>query len=283
MPNVKKQNPKPKSRRKKPQGVLDRIAPVSIPKTGITMNLYGKSGAGKTTLACTFPKPLLLIGAEDGTRSVHNVKGVDFVRLNTVEELRQIVSWPDLVKYKTVVLDSASSLQDLVLQEILGLDQLPAQRSWGMATRDQWGQCALQTKEILRSVLNLSSEVRSNVVVIAQEREFNTESESDMLMPYVGSALTPSVTAWLNPACDYICQTFIRQRTQSQTTKVGDKEITTEKPVSGVDFCLRIAPHSTFITKFRSPRFSAEFPEIIANPTFIKIKKLIDGQIVERP
>lgn len=283
MPNVKKQNPKPKSRRKKPQGVLDRIAPVSIPKTGITMNLYGKSGAGKTTLACTFPKPLLLIGAEDGTRSVHNVKGVDFVRLNTVEELRQIVSWPDLVKYKTVVLDSASSLQDLVLQEILGLDQLPAQRSWGMATRDQWGQCALQTKEILRSVLNLSSEVRSNVVVIAQEREFNTESESDMLMPYVGSALTPSVTAWLNPACDYICQTFIRQRTQSQTTKVGDKEITTEKPVSGVDFCLRIAPHSTFITKFRSPRFSAELPEIIANPTFIKIKKLIDGQIVERP
>lgn len=80
MPIVKKQSAK--VQRRKTGSVLDRIAPVALPASGMKMNVYGRSGTGKTTFACTFPKPLLLVGTEDGTRSVYTVKGVDYVRLD---------------------------------------------------------------------------------------------------------------------------------------------------------------------------------------------------------
>ena len=283
MPVVKKQRPKAK-RRKKGKGVLARIAPISLSSSGIKLNIYGRSATGKTTLACTFPKPLLLIGTEDGTRSVFNVKGVKYVRLWESGELTKLIDHIlDGESYKTVVLDTASSLQNMILKEVLGLEKLPAQSSWGMATQQQWGQCALQTKERLGSLLDLASpgnayqeqrEYTPDVVIVAQERDFDTDAEGDLLMPYVASALTPSVTGWLNPACDYICQTFIRGKMKTKVVKVGKKKIRTKKPGKGVEYCLRTAPDAVFTTKFRLPR-GASLPDVIVDPSFKKINDLI--------
>jgi len=271
MPIVKKQT-NHKTTKKHGSSVVDRIGPVSLANSDMKINIYGRSGTGKTTLACTFPKPLLLIGAEDGTRSVHNVNGVDFVPITTSGELTELTEYViQSDKYKTVVLDTASSLQDMILKEIMGIDELPAQKSWGMASRDQYGQCSLQTKERLRALLNLKD---CNVVILAQEREFNTESDGSLLMPYTGSALTPSVTGWLNPACDYICQTFIRQRTELRTIKIGKKVSKKEQTIKGVDFCLRVAPDPVFMTKFRLPK-GTELPEFLIDPNYEAIDKLI--------
>lgn len=266
---VKKKTAKKKVARK--GGVLGRIAPISLEDLYVKMNLYGRSGTGKTTLACSFPKPLLLIGSEDGTKSVHNVEGVDFVKVDTVDEMVELIEYlPN--KYKTGVLDTATYLQDIVLREILGLDELPAQRSWGMAAREQWGQCALKTKELLRALLDKDW----NFVICAQEREFNTESDSDVLMPYVGSALTPSVTGWLNPACDYIGQTFIRERTEKKQTKVGGKSVTREIKTGAMEYCLRSGPDAVYTTKFRTPK-GHELPSVIVDPDYDKIAAIIKG------
>lgn len=266
MPVVKKQTTKAM---KKGGGVLSRIAPIRLTDVGVKMNVYGRSGTGKTTFACTFPKPLLLIGAEDGTRSVHNVDGVDFVRLRESGELTDLVVYAR-DNYKTTVLDTASSLQDMVLKEILGIDELPAQRNWGMAKQQQWGQCALETKERLRSLLDLPC----NVVIVAQEREFNTDSESDLLIPYVASALTPSVVGWLNPACDYICQTLIRQRMVTKRTKLKGKVIETQQPGKGVEYCVRVAPSAVYTTKFRAPK-GFTLPEMLVDPDYETVQRLI--------
>ena len=269
MPVVKKQS----FRSAKGSNVLSRIQPVSMGTCGLKVNVYGRSGTGKTTFACTFPKPLLIIGAEDGTRSVHNVPGVEFVQVTSsteVSELAQHVQ--EKARWKTVVLDSASSLQDIILKEILGLEELPAQKSWGLATRDQWGQCAIQAKEHLRSLLNLSC----NVVVLAQEREFNTETEGDLLMPFVGSALTPSVTGWLNPACDYIVQTFLREQTSEKTLKLGGKVKKVQQKTGRVDYCLRCGPDPVYTTKFRLPKGTA-LPKIIVDPDYSKMFELVQG------
>ena len=267
MPSVSKQTTKLK---RKSQSVIDRIAPVGLDERGIKINVYGRSGTGKTTLACTFPKPLLLIGTEDGTRSVHNVKGVDWVRIKSSEELEELTQYAQSSDHKTVVLDSASALQDMVLKEILGLDELPVQRSWGMAKQQDWGQCAMQTKERLRSLLSLDC----HVVIIAQEREFNADTESDLLMPFVGSALTPSVTGWLNPACDYIVQTFLRQKTEEKRVKIGGKIKVTRHKGKGVEYCVRTGPDATYTTKFRLPKGSP-LPDVIVDGDFSKINSLI--------
>lgn len=279
MPVIKKQSMAKSV--KKTDSVIDRIGPIGFEgNEGIKINLYGRSGTGKTTLWATFPKPILAIicsgGKKSGElRSINTAeyrKTIKQVVIEKTDEIRELCDYQDREeKFATVVLDHATGLQDITLKEILGLDELPAQGSWGMAKQQDWGQCALQMKEMLRALLSLSS----NVVIVAQEREFNNDTESELLMPFVGSALTPSVTGWLNPACDYICQTFIRQRTTVKSTKIGEKVIKTVEAIKGkVDYCLRTAPDSVFTTKFRMPR-GTELPECIVDPNFDKIMELI--------
>jgi hypothetical protein len=273
---VKKQVAKVK--RRKMGSVLDRIAPVELSESGMKMNVYGRSGTGKTTFACTFPKPLLLVGTEDGTRSVYTVKGVDYVRLENSGELVEITEMATDGKYNTVVLDTASGLQDMILKEVLNLSELPAQGSWGMASRSDWGQCTLQTRERLRALLDLTC----NIVIIAQERAFNTSGDesgsSEQLMPNVASALSPSVTGWLNPACDYIGQMLLRQKTKEHKVTVGvgrqKKTVTKFLPVKGAEYCLRVGPSPVFTTKFRMPR-GEELPEMIVDPSYEKVDQLV--------
>jgi hypothetical protein len=173
--------------------------------------------------------------------------------------------------FKTVVLDHASGLQDLVLAEILGIEEVPEQLAWGTASQQQWGEVALKMKTYLRALLNLSQ----NVVIVAQQRVFEPKEEDSVGSTYVASALSPSVVGWLNPACDYICQTMKKQKMTEKTYKVGKKEMTKQIPGKGVDYCLRVGPHETFTTKFRLPKGAAILPEIIVDPNYDKLIKLI--------
>lgn len=265
------------------QSVIDRIAPIGFSEDdGIKMVLYGQSKTGKTTLWATFPKPILAIissglkkpGEARSINTPEYRKTIKQVVLQESTEVAQLVNYhAGGAGYKTVVLDHATGLQDLILKEILGLDELPTQKAWGLATQQQYGQCSLQTKEILRALLGLDC----NVVIVAQEREFNTEGNvSDILMPFVGAALTPSVTGWLNPAVDYIVQTFKRQKMVETKTKVGDKEVTTRSKGVGVDYCLRVGPDAVYTTGFRVPK-GTPLPDVIVNADFPKLYKLIQG------
>lgn len=277
MPKIQKQSLK---KRPEKSGVLARVDPLGEDSDGLKVNVYGRSGTGKTTFWSTFPSPILALISSGGDkpgelRSIdtpENRKRISKLVLeqpSDVEEVAQSVG----DSYATVVLDHATGLQDLVLKSILGLSDLPPQGSWGMASQQDWGQCALQTKEHLRRLLNLDC----NVVIIAQEREFNTDSESDIIMPYVGSALTPSTAGWLNTACDYIVQTFIRRETQVRVAKIGGKSIETKQTTGKVQYCLRTGPDPVYTTKFRIPRGLA-LPEVIVDPDYDKLMALFKNR-----
>lgn len=280
MPKVTKQ--KPTTRGKRTGSVIDRIAPIGFNKErGIKLNLYGRSGTGKTTLWATFPKPILALVCSGGNKpgellSINTPayrKSIRQVILEKSDDVGELVNYQNNgAEFQTLVLDHATGLQDLVLKEVLGLEEIPAQLSWGLATQQQYGQVALQMKERLRSLLNLDC----NIVIVAQEREFNTDTQSDLLMPFVASALTPSIVGWLNPACDYLCQTFIRSKIEEKEVKVGNKMVKTQQRGSGVEYCLRTAPHDVYTTKFRLPK-GTPLPDEIVDPTFEKLYKLIQG------
>lgn len=289
MPIPKKQSPIVK-RKTKGVSIVDQIAPVSEDDdTGITVSVYGRSGTGKTTFACSFPKPILLVGFERGKKSVKKVSGVDYVRVPKTDVL------PDLLEearvgvcrhpsnrgevYNTIVMDTASTLQAMVLAEILDMEELPAQNSWGMAKQQEYGQMGLQTKEILRHFLRLSETHAKNVVIIAQERNFNddTGGSESILFPTVGSALSPSVAGWLNPACDYIVQTFIRRKVEEFSVKMkGGKVKKGTRAAQGSEFCLRTAPDPVYTTKFRLPK-GTPLPELIVDADYDKMLALING------
>jgi len=282
MPTVTKQTRNGSTRAK---SALDRIVPIGFEDgEGIKLSLYGVSGTGKTTLWATFPKPILALVCSGGSKpgelrsinTAENRKQIKQLRVEKSSDVREVAEHQAASgEFKTIVLDHATHFQDLVLSEILGIEQMPEQLSWGLATQQQYRQCTLQMKALLRGLLDLSC----HVVIIAQEREFNVDGDSGLLMPHVGSALTPSTAGWLNAAVDYIGQTFLRQRTTQKEVKVGAKTSTVSIPAKGVDYCLRTGPNAVYTTKFRVPKEKAlKLPDVIVDPTFEKIMDAITGE-----
>ena len=284
MPVIKKQGRKfVKKVRKKKQNAVGRISPIGFDENeGISINIYGKSATGKTTFWATFPKPILAIVCS-GSQNPGELRSIDTpeyrktikqVTLNSCDEIFELVEYQrEYHEFKTIVLDHASGLQDLKLKEALGLEEIPVQKSWGLASRQVWGQVANETKGLLNAILGLSC----NRVIIAQERAFNTDAEEVLLMPFVGSALTPSVAGWLNPACDYIVQAFIRGKTKEQTIKLNKKTVKKTVPIKGVEYCLRTAPDPIYTTKFRTPK-GLELPEVLIDADYGKFMDLIKGE-----
>lgn len=247
------------------------------------MLIYGNSGSGKTVLASTFPEPLLWLICSGGNRpgELKSINTPENRGRITPKIVKTVAELPELIElgksFATTVLDHASGLSDLLFKEILGLEQLPAQLGWGLATQQQYGQLALQAKEAFRALLSL----QGNVVIIAQERVFGEEGASEIIKPTVGAALTPSVTGWLNCACDFVVQTFRKAKYCTETRELAGQKVQTEVRLPGVDYCLRTGPHDTFMTKFRRPMSYRELPEWIVNPTYQKLLSLIEGKEVE--
>lgn len=279
-PTVKKVQPKPAKRPAGP-GVMSRIRPVEFEDEGIKICLYGRSGTGKTTLWSTFPTPILAVIAsgKGELRSIpHSVrKQVEMVHLQSSIELQDVSeALASQNRYKTVVLDHVTGYQELVLKDILGRDELPAQLSWGIATQQQWGQLANIMKDRLRKLLRLSC----NVVIVGQDRLMHdSEEDSEIIQPYINVAATPSVAGWLNYECDYTAYTFIRNQTEAQVTTVNGQSSTVYINTGKVEYCLRTGPNPNYYTKFRIPKQEGQKPpEVIVDPTYQKIMNLIDGK-----
>lgn len=247
--------------------------------------VYGESGSGKTTIASSFPAPINWLICSGGDRpgelrSIDTPENRKRIRPVVVTSFDQFRSEVEAVKKgdgTTVVLDHASGFADLVLASIIG-KPVPAQKSWGLASQQQYGQLSLQCKEAFRELLSLPI----NVVILAQQRTFGGKDDGadpDLIKPTVGAALTPSVTGWLNPACDYVAQAYKRPRMVSRKRKIGGEEVVTVERDKGVEYCLRVGPHDVFMTKFRVPG-GVEVDEIVlgkGDSAYQRIVGLIKG------
>lgn len=248
--------------------------------------MYGESGSGKTTFWATFPGPILAVVCS-GSRQPGELRSV-----NTAEYKKKISEFvltdsmdlTDLLaylrdeggKFKTIVLDHVSGFTDLVIKEVVGLQEIPAMKHWGMAEQQQYGQVAQKVTTYLRDLISLPA----NIIVVGQERVFKAKDDgvvSDVIRPVVGVGTMPSIAAWLNPACDYILQAFKRTRTETITVTVGGKSKQVVQPAKGVEYCLRTEPHEYFTTKFRIPK-GRKLPDVIADPTYEKLLAAIRGE-----
>jgi hypothetical protein len=95
-------------------------------------------------------------------------------------------------------------------------------------------------------------------------------------MPYVSVGATPAVAGWIAPAVDYMCQTFKREEVKITEKTMGGKVLTSKERTGKNEFCLRVGPDATYITKFRVPP-NTELPDVIVNPSYDKIQYLIEG------
>lgn len=257
--------------------------PVSEKKYNGSYAIYGRSGTGKTTLAGTFPKPILYLNIRDnGTDSINDVEDIDVVDINTSEELKELILWchkkasRGKLPYKTIILDTMSQLQGILVEELGATKAIKKGKragDFGTMTMQEWGGIAGDLKAVIMDVRNLPVES----VFLCQERIFNAGDEEDdglgQLEPEVGPKLMPSVKNDLNASVSVIANTFIRIK----TSKIKDPE--TGKKTTQVEklYCLRVGPNPVYTTKIRKPK-GIQAPDFIVDPTFRKMKKLMKGQ-----
>lgn len=250
------------------------IRPVGKKKANRSFVFYGKSGSGKTTIAASFPKPVLFLDCKDeGEDSVADVEDV-FIKEVTSSEDIDDVYWmlkKNPGKFGTVVFDTMTGLQQILVEEKVGGSTKGKKSAgdWGTMRKQDWGDIAAVMKRWIIDFRDLPIEV----VFIAQDRVFNGGEEGDddsELAPEVGPRLMPSVASALNAAVSVIANTFIRMRFVKK--KVNGKE----KEVRKTEYCLRVGPNPVYITKIRSPK-SFEAPEVIVDATYDDILEVIKG------
>lgn len=95
--------------------ILDKISKTGAKAPRVT--IYGKPGIGKSTLASQFPSPLFLLTEETGLVGIESLPvSLTFTEIwENVKELLAVEKLP----YKTIVIDSVSKLDALIVQHIL--------------------------------------------------------------------------------------------------------------------------------------------------------------------
>ena len=255
--------------------------PVAKKKYHTSTALYGRSGTGKTTLSATWPKPILYLNIRDnGTDSISDVEDVDVKDIDSGEDLKEVILWlhkqaaKDKLVYRTVVLDTMSQLQGILVEELGEKKGLKSKGrkagDFGTLTKQDWGQIAGELKSAIMDIRNLPVES----VFICQERIFGMGDEEDdglgQLEPEVGPKLMPSVKNDLNASVSIIGNTFIRLKLTKEKVD-GKIKRTAEK-----QYCLRVGPNQVYTTKIRKPK-GIEAPDYIVDPTFRKIKAIMKG------
>lgn len=305
----------------KPKTFSGSILSTAVPTTSLSEQfikvlLYGRNRVGKTTLACQFPKPLLIVSAEPdetgGAMSVSKMADVHIVRI-THKPLRQ----PDgtLEKYygvtkavmlahelqvnnpfKTVVFDTVTSLQEIAFIDVLGASDVLDTKSFGMAGDTTYQARAEKTRATLRPYLDLNS---CHVVFLAQEKDHNPvvgdRGKSKILQTqqqqsFFAADLGGTNAKWLQDGCGYIVQLYedeIYETKEILAPKNGKLQGTGQYETIGTGKRgrhLRCLYHPNFAGGFRSP-----VPEVVpefytaSSPRdmYEKLMKLVRGVAIQ--
>lgn len=247
--------------------VTSKIKPVSKLDIVLAALFYGRAGTGKTTIASTFPKPLLILDLQEkGTDSVSDVEDVDVIPVEDWDEVESIYWFlaKSEHKYKTVVIDVVSKLQDYAVDKAMEEDNKVGQ----LISKRQWGQASGKLKTWITNYRDLIDQ-GINVVFLAHDRAHEGEDGEDgELTPSVGPRMMPSVASTLNAAVNLIGNTMIRET----HTKDG------LKTVRKVEYCMRLGPHAYYVTKVRQPKGSY-IPDYLEDPSYDKLVALMKGEL----
>ncbi|WP_297190904.1 ATP-binding protein [uncultured Porphyromonas sp.] len=135
----------------------------------VKMMIYGQSGMGKTTLALSAPRPLL-IDFDGGVKRVNlaHVKDVGTVQVASWSEVQQVLQ-EDLSDYDSIVVDTAGKMMDFIITHVCGFRQ-PQLRDWGTIN--------LEAQNFIRSI----SALNKNIVIVAH-RDVRKEGDTNVFIP----------------------------------------------------------------------------------------------------
>lgn len=149
-------------------GLIKKAAELTIPTT-VKMMVYGQAGFGKTTLALSAPKPLLL-DFDNGVKRVNlsHLEGVDIVQVSSWQDV-QMVMQEDLSAYQTIVVDTIGKMMDFIITAKCGSAHPKIQ---------DWGRINQEFKWFIRTL----SMLNKNTVFVAH-RDVRKEGDDNVFIP----------------------------------------------------------------------------------------------------
>lgn len=276
--------------------ILSQGIPFSeIADDPVHLLLYGTNGVGKTTLACQWAAegPLALVSLEPagnsgGAKSVKRIENGTHFRFTHSDKVLELgMRLLEDNPFSTVVVDSGSSLDSMLLTEVCGWDRADIIRvgKGSKISTDQYIERGERTRKVLRPYLDL----KCTLIVICNEKDHNykadAQSEGGSRNPLVrdtkiaagglqtesvlGPAMSGGGAKWVGDACDYICQLYVDKEYRVEKRAVG-KEGTANYKVTEIAHetgrwvrRLRTSYHPNFVARVRS-----EVPEVV--PPYIE-------------
>lgn len=148
--------------------LIKKAAELEIP-TNVKMIIYGQAGTGKTTIALSAPKPLLL-DFDNGVKRVNlsHLEGVDIVQITKWQEVQEVMNY-DLSAYDSIVVDTLGKMMDFVISFKCG-NRMPTIREWsGINAEFTW---------FVRTL----SMMNKNIVFVAH-RDTRKEGDETVFIP----------------------------------------------------------------------------------------------------
>lgn len=164
---------------------------ISVEGIMLKVLIYGRSGTGKTSFACSFPRPYVF----DFDNGMLSQRGRDvefdcFSDWKSAEaKLRELEAD---CKYETIIIDSITTMQEYMMKDIL----LASKRS--KPTLHEWGSLI----DRLQDVFMRATKMASHVIITAHEQLIQDDitSEVQILPLIVGKKLPGQITIWFDEA-----------------------------------------------------------------------------------
>lgn len=259
----KTKNPSKKS------SLEDRFVDLLELDTPTIITLYGRPGTGKTTIACTGPKPLLLIdvkdkGTDSGKRGDLEPGDITVFELENFDEIYEVYDYlqdnPD--RFKGVAIDHMTALQDFCYQKVMD-EEGKSKMSQGM-----YGTAGSYLKEVINLYKGLT-DLGITPIFNCQDRMESGDGEGeDQLLPEVGPSLMPSVARTLCAASRVIGHTYQFENVE---------KLDGAKVRRNIEFRLRLGPNPYYITKVTRP-VGTPCPMFLVDATYKDIMKIVKGK-----
>lgn len=155
--------------------------------------IYGTGGVGKTTMASTFPKPILL-DFENGAKYFKQ-RGIDLdvIRMDnwfTEEDKKQLAK--EVENYETIIIDPIGEAMDKLIKSphITGSKY---RQSDGSLTIGGWG----KAKDDFRSLIKWMRDTGKNVILIAHVDE-KTDDEALVKRPLIATKIVDQLISMVD-------------------------------------------------------------------------------------
>ena len=253
----------------KKSSLEDRFIDLLELDTPTIITLYGRPGTGKTTIACTGPKPLLLIdvkdkGTDSGKREDLEPGDITVFELENFDEIYEVYDYiqdhPD--RFKSVAIDHMTALQDFCYQKVMEEEE-KSKMSQGM-----YGTAGSYLKEVINLYKGLT-DLGITPIFNCQDRMESGDGEGeDQLLPEVGPSLMPSVARTLCAASRVIGHTYQFENVE---------KLDGAKVRRNIEFRLRLGPNPYYITKVTRP-VGTPCPMFLVNATYKDIMEIVKGK-----